>query len=104
MKNYRLEIGFIAILLFALPSCGPTQKELEENAKLACLRIGETRNMDGELRVRIISEFGIKADRISFVKTLIEYGLILRNFRPPAETLSSCVEDLLAFHPDSKTR
>ena len=95
MKNKRLENGFIAILLFALASCGPTQKELEENAKLACLRIGETRKMDGELRVRIISEFGIKASNLSFVKSVIE-----KDFRLGIGG-AVCEGTLLSFHPDS---
>ena len=68
-------------LAFILISCGPSQQERQEIAQLTCNIMGESRNMDGALRIKEINAAREKLGEPPFlgsddvIKESFEYGL-----------------------------
>ena len=68
-------------LAFILISCGPSQQERQEIAQLTCNIMGESRNMDGALRIKEINAAREKLGMPAFlgsddvIKESFEYGL-----------------------------
>ena len=66
MKKSRLVTAII--FLAAIAACGPSKDDITG----ACVEMGETRKMDGAVRVRMLRELGIPADDLQLVHTLLE--------------------------------
>ena len=68
-------------LAFILISCGPSQKERQDIAQLTCNIMGESRNMDGALRIKEINVAREKLGKPAFLGSddmiieSFEYGL-----------------------------
>ena len=64
-----------------LTACGPSQEEKEEIAIITCNIMGESRNMDGAVRIKEINAAREKIGEDAFlgsgdvIKDLVEYGL-----------------------------
>ena len=68
-------------LAFILISCGPSPEERQDIAQLTCNIMGESRNMDGALRIKEINAAREKLGEAIFlgsdeaIKESFEYGL-----------------------------
>ena len=76
MKNY-----LVLFLTLTLIACGPSQGEKEKIAAVTCSIMGESRNMDGAIRVREMNAAREKIGGEPFlrgddaIKEALEYGL-----------------------------
>lgn len=66
MKFFRVLVLTIACPL--VPACGPNV----DDVTAACVEIGETRKMDGALRVRILRDLGVPADELQQTHSSLE--------------------------------
>ena len=71
----------LLLTMIFLTACGPSQKEKEEIAIITCNIMGESRNMDGAIRIKEINEAREKIGEDAFlgsddaIKQSFEYGL-----------------------------
>ena len=92
-------------LAFILISCGPSQKERQDIAQLTCNIMGESRNMDGALRIKEINAAREKLGMPSFlgsdeeIKESFDYGLctdlVLRSDNEYRDLLISIKQQIL---------
>lgn len=66
VKKYRS--AAVITSLAAIAACGPS----EDDITAACVEMGETRKMDGAVRIRMLRELEIPADDLQLVHTLLE--------------------------------